>query len=441
MNKRSKINLVIGFILVCFTLTGFSQVPTSYKLTLQQAVEMGLQNHQRLKVSQAQLNASEEQVKVSKQQQLPSVTFSANAFYLGDALVLDKDWSKVQTVDMPHFGNTFSLQASQLLYKGGVIKKSIELAELQQQLATLNLVSNEQEIKFLIISNYLDIQKLMNQIQILEQNKVLAQQLLDNITKLHEQDMVTRNELIRSELQVKRLDQPILTMKNNYAILSNQLTYALGLPKDVLIMPTEINRDTTRIVLSETYYSDMARQQHPALLTAEKNVAISQKNIDIQQSNWFPAFSAFGGYNMQRPITSTSPVVDMYSNSWQVGLSLSYTFDNLYKNKRQINLRKSQMRIAQESLTDTQQSVEIAINSAYLKYREAEKQIRLMNESMQLANENYEIVRHKYLNQLVILAEMTDASNAKLSAELEYTNALINATFQYYCLLKSTGKL
>jgi len=36
---------------------------------------------------------------------------------------------------------------------------------------------------------------------------------------------------------------------------------------------------------------------------------------------------------------------------------------------------------------------------------------------------------------------MTDASNAKLRAELEHANAAINALFQYYNLLKATGSL
>ena len=95
----------------------------------------------------------------------------------------------------------------------------------------------------------------------------------------------------------------------------------------------------------------------------------------------------------------------------------------------------------QEALIYAQQNVEIGINTAFLKCREAEQQVVLMDESKQLANENYEIVKSKYLNQLAITAEMTDASNAKLRAELEHANAAINALFQYYNLLKATGSL
>ena len=196
---------VKNIILFLFGISAMAHAQQEYRLMLEQAIEMGLQNHQQLKIAAAKIDVGEQQVKAMRTQTLPSVTFSANAFYLGDAVILDSDWSKLRSVEMEHFGNSFALQASQLLYKGGVIKKSIEIAELQKQLAELDMVANEQDIKFLIVSNYLDICKLINQMQVLERNKALAIQMLDNLTKMYEQEMLTRNELIRAELQIKNL--------------------------------------------------------------------------------------------------------------------------------------------------------------------------------------------------------------------------------------------
>ena len=161
--------LISKIFLFLFGLSAMAAAQQEYSLTLEQAIELGLQNHQQLKIAAANVDVSRLQLQTAKNQMLPSVEFSANAFYLGDVTILNSDWSKVQTVEMPHFGNTFGLQASQLLYKGGVIRKSIEIAELKMQLAELDRTSNEQDIKFLIISNYLDIQKLLNQIKVLSQ--------------------------------------------------------------------------------------------------------------------------------------------------------------------------------------------------------------------------------------------------------------------------------
>ena len=295
MKSQAKKLLFTGIGLCCVAIAGRAQEPPQtqeYPLTLDRAVEMGLQNHAQLKIAQARLETAAGQTGVARDQMLPSVNLSASAFYLGDAMVLDSDWSKVQTVDMPHFGNTFSLQASQLLYKGGVIRKSIEVAELQQQLAELDVTANEQEIKFLIISNWLDIQKLMNRLQVLEQNKVLAGQLLANVTELYGEQMVTRNELIRSELQIKNLDQAILTARNNHVILSNRMSYALGLPADALIVPVgDVGVDAA--VQSPDYYMSAAHDNHPAMRMAEKNVAIAETNVGIQKAGLMCSVSGF----------------------------------------------------------------------------------------------------------------------------------------------------
>lgn len=312
------------------------QVRVEHRVTLDEAVELALENHQQLKLSKANVSLNRAQQDVAEQQRLPTATFSASALYLGDALVLNTDFSKLQTVKMPNFGNSFAVQASQLLYKGGAIKKSVELAGLQTQLAELDLENDIQSIKFLVVSNYLDICRVLNQLQVYEQNRVLAEQRLANVLKQYEQDMVTRNEVIRGELQIKNLEQSILTARNNHAILSNQLSYALGLPDDVLIIPADaIGRPQ---VQAQSHYVDLAHRVHPVIRSADQQIGMAEKNVSLIKTDRIPAVSAFGGYNMQRPLTTSTPVMDLYNNTWQVGVTLSYNIDNLFRTKKRIQV-------------------------------------------------------------------------------------------------------
>src|SRR5690606_40134033 len=97
---------------------------------------------------------------------------------------------------------------------------------------------DEQNIMSLVMSNYLDLQKIINQKDVLLNNRKLATERLENVKKFYKQGMVTRNEIIRGELLLKNLEQGILTLDNNRAALNYQLATAIGLSPDVLIVPT-----------------------------------------------------------------------------------------------------------------------------------------------------------------------------------------------------------
>ncbi|MCT3732591.1 TolC family protein [Elizabethkingia anophelis] len=435
--KNKVINYAMAAMLLYGSLIAAQEVRS---MTADEVITLALQNHQQLKLSEKNIYISKQQTEVTKLQQLPTITASTSQFYLGNALIIDKDFSNSTNVAMPHYGSSYGVQASQLIFKGGLVKKSIEMAGLREQLAELDLEKNQQDVKFLVLSNYLDVYKLKNQEQIFLNNKKLAQERLKNIQKFNQQGMVTRNEVIRGELAIKNLDQGLLTLSNNKKILNYNLDVALGLPQNTEINPTE-SLVGKELGPGTDYYLQMAYQNNPQLKSANTNIAVAQKNIEIINTDKMPTLSGFGGYNMQRPITTRTPVLDMYSNSWQAGISLSYNIDNLYKTKERLKVGELQKTQAQDALTLTKQNIDMTVNAAYVKYQESIDQAKLMDDAQKLAEENYKITEAKYLNQLAVQAEMIDAQNQKLQAELDFVTAEINVLYQYYNLLKSTGSL
>ncbi|WP_089861098.1 TolC family protein [Chryseobacterium taeanense] len=432
------IKTALSFMIGVFPALFFSQ--EIKQMTANEVAELALQNHQQLKVSAQNIDIAKQNTNVVKLQKLPNITASTSQFYLGDAVAIDKDFSNSTNIPMPHYGSSYGVQATQLIFKGGLINKSIELANLREQLSELDLEKNKQDVKFLVISNYLDVYKILNQQKVFESNKKLAQERLKNIQKFYQQGMVTRNEVIRGELAIKNLDQGILTLVNNRKILNYNLNIALGLPSDTEILPVE-SLENKESGIGIEYYLNLAHDNNPLLKSAQTNVNVADKNIEIIKTDKMPTISGFGGYTLQRPITTRNPVLDMYSGGWQTGISLSYNIDNLYKTKERVKLGELQKNQANDAVTLTQQNVDMAVNAAYIKYQESIQQAEILNDAKKLAEENYKITEAKYLNQLAVQAEMIDAQNQKLQSELDYANAEINMLYQYYNLLKSTGTL
>lgn len=410
------------------------------EMTISDALSLALEHHPQLKLAEQSVKIAKQQKKVTQLQKLPSLEASASAFYLGDALVIDKDFSETSNLDMPHFGNTYSVEASELIFKGGAVRRSLEINDLKTQLAQLNLENNKQAIKFLVISNYLDMMKANNQKQVLQNNLKLAEVRLAEVKKFYGQGMVTRNEVIRGELMIQNLKQRILNVENTVKIINYNLNQALGFPVKTIIVPTE------KIILNENEeslddYMNLAYSSHPELKSAATNLAIAKKNSEIIKTEKSPAIALFGGYSMAKPITTTLPVIDMYSNTWETGVSLKYNIDNLYKGKEKEELGKLQEIQAKDAEIAARQNVENAVNTAFTRYQEAVQNAKIQLKSQELAQENYKIIEAKYLNQLAVQVEMTDASNARLEAELNYVNSEINVMYQYYNLLRTTGTL
>lgn len=433
-NVKTALSLVI----MIFPTLFFSQ--EIKQMTANDVAELAVQNHQQLKVSAQNINIAKQNTNIAKLQKLPAITASMSQFYFGDMVAIDKDFSNSTTISMPHYGSSYGVQATQLIFKGGLVNKSIELAGLREQLSKLDLEKNKQDVKFLVISNYLDVYKILNQQEVFQNNKKLAQERLKNIQKFYQQGMVTRNEVIRGELAIKNLDQGILTLVNNRKILNYNLNIALGLPFDTEIVPVE-SLENKESGIGMDYYLDLAHNSNPLMKSAKTNIDAADKNIEIIKTDKMPTLAGFGGYTLQRPITNRTPVLDMYAGGWQTGISLSYNIDNLYKTKERVKLGELQKNQASDAMILTQQNIDMSVNAAYVKYQESMQQAEILNDAKRLAEENYKITEAKYLNQLAVQAEMIDAQNQKLQSELDYANAEINVLYQYYNLLKSTGTL
>ncbi len=433
-NIKTALSVLIGLFPALF----FSQ--EIKQMTADEVAELAIQNHQQIKVSAQNIDIAKQQTDITKLQKLPTITASTSQFYLGNVVAIDKDFSNSTTIPMPHYGSSYAVQATQLIFKGGLVNKSIELAGLREQLSELDLEKNKQDVKFLVISNYLDIYKIINQEKVFQNNKKLAQERLKNINDFYKQGMITRNEVIRGELNIKNLDQGILTLVNNKKILNYNLNIALGLNSETQIVPVE-NLGNKEAGIGMDYYLNLAHDSNPQMKSAKTNIAVADKNIEIIKTYKMPTLAGFGGYTLQRPITTRNPVLDMYSSGWQGGVSLSYNIDNLYKTKERVKLGELQKNQVNDTMTLVQQNLDMAVNAAYTKYQEAIQQAEILNDAKNLADENYKITEAKYLNQLAVQAEMIDAQNQKLQSELDFANAEINVLYQYYNLLKSTGTL
>ncbi|WP_313580690.1 TolC family protein [Chishuiella sp.] len=441
LKKHPKIIKFIYYTLT-FLLTNIINAQDSIKtkISIETLFDLLEKNNPTLNVSKADLLIYEQKTKIAKNQLLPAVTTGASAYYIGTPVAITKDFSHSQTRNYPHFGNKLSLDATQTLWNAGAVKNNIKESELENEVAQINYRDHKQQIKALTLTYYFNLFQLKKQFKVFTKNIELAEKRLKNIKKLYDQGMVTRNDVIRGELQVSNLNLSLQVLTNDATIRNIQLNAALGLPSNNIIEIDE-NILNKPYQLDDLDYYELALKNHPEIEASQKNIEISQLKHKIINSERIPTLSLFAGNSLQRPIITTTPVLDQYLNTWNIGVTLKFSLDNLYKTPKKLRLNSLELDKNKRRLTEVQTNQKVNLESSYIKYNEAYTQNETFKKNRDLAKDNYRIMESKYNNQLAILIDLIDASNALLEAELQESISEINIMQAYYNVIKNSGLL
>ncbi len=438
--KRISIILSIFFIAFIPRLS-CAQDASIKSIGIEELFKLAIDSSQQLRVSRLDTDIAQQRIEVAEMLRNPNLAVSASAIYLGDATLYDSKLSNKITVPLPHFGNSYSIQASQVIFRGGIISNTISVATLQQQIAAMGYKKNSMDVKLLVAASYFDLFKMFNQRTVYERNIELAKLRISNINKMYNHGMVTRNDIIRNELLITNLNTTVQQLNNNAAILTQQLNVTLGFSDTTIIQPDTNILHNKPVASSLANSLSFAYQNHPDLESARLGTKITEKGVEIAKGDRLPTITLSASNSLARPVTNISPARDMYNNGWQAGLGISYSISSLYNSKKNIQLAKTQLKQQHQIVELQRQNIEISVKSAFIKHQEARQLLVSAEKSLQLAEENFRIVDKKYLNQMAILTDLLDATNARLDAELQQKNAEISIIYTYYQLQRAIGNL
>lgn len=441
MQKIFFINLILIFTLSTFDFKVSAQDETEKVLTLDEMFHLMDENSKQLQLSKAGIEAAKSAVGVIKNSRLPSINASLSFSYLGDGTIMERDFTNAVSTPMPHFGNNISLEASQVIFSGGAISSNIAKAELQEQVAQLAYEKEELDIRFLLIGYYLDLYTLINQREVYMKNIEQTNLLISQINARQKQGMALNNDITRHELTLQNYKLALIEIENNYNIINHHLTTTLGLPHNTLIKPDTTILSTNLDIYTFPELLEIATDNSPELKSAKTNLIIAEKDVKVAKSSYLPSIALVAANNFDGPITIEVPAINKNFNYWYVGIGFKYDIASLFKSKKDVQLAKAQQSAAVTSRDMVIEQTEMTIYSDITRYNESFDKLKTLEKSLQLANENYRIINNRYMNDLVLITEMLDASNTKLSAELQVVNAKIMIIYNFYKLQRTIGKL
>ncbi len=394
-----------------------------------------------VKTARQSVSISAEQKRAAKVKRLPDVNFSVAANYLGDATILNRDFSNATKSEMPHFGNSISLTAYQPVYAGGRIAAGIEQAETRELMADNELTIVTDNMKMEALECYLDLFKHRNLLSVYDENIALTEKLVSEMKGRSEQGLVLANDITRYELNLLNLNYDRTVIVDGIDHLNHNLLTYLDLEESTVVIPLLKFEDGEAVESSADYWLELARQNSPELRKIDLEHSRLETEEKLVKSARRPSIGISVGDNLDGPITNRSPVVDKNLNKWWAGVQLTLNISSFYKESS--SLRSVRMETARQvdRKRSQEDSIERRIDKASKQYREAIEQVRTQELNVKLATENYRIVERRYSSDLALLTDMLDASAQKLDAEVRLVNARTNVIYYHYQLKYISGTL
>ncbi|MBN2745711.1 MAG: TolC family protein [Bacteroidales bacterium] len=220
------------FLLVTFSAYG-------QQITLRQCLDSAIARYAISHQSEVYNQILETEYQISSSINLPQLKLTGQATWQSQALELP---IKLPGVEIPALNQDqykISLEISQSIYNGGVVKAK---KELSQQDNAINNTQNQIEInklKQILIFNYYQILLVENNLDVLKTQKTILLQKLDDLANLKKQGMASQDAKNLLESEITTLDINQIGLETQLKTLKDKLNFYTGLNPATLELPDE----------------------------------------------------------------------------------------------------------------------------------------------------------------------------------------------------------
>lgn len=411
------------------------------KLTLQEAIDLGIANSKNLKLSQNKIDEALARLAVVKDNVLPN----ASASFLYNHAEIPTNTLTIgggNPIHLPNRADAFVGTASiqEVIYGGGKYKYAQESTKILSDIARLDADKNKEEVSYAVINTYFSLFKVVQSKKVVNQNLESIASQLKQAQRFFEQGVVTKNDVLRFQLQQANISLTDLEIENNRKIINYNLDILLGLPEDTEVTIAENDLPLQTIQPLNSYISNaFANRQELQQLNLQDKVA--NYNIKTIKANTRPTVGVGANLYYINPSGSFIPPSEQFIMPITIGATVSWNVASLWSNKNKVaeaKIQQQEIGLHKEILSD---NVKTELNRNYQNYQLAVKKINVLETSIAQATENDRLLESKYKNNIASVTDRIDAETLLYQAKINLELAKADAKLAYYTLLKSTGKI
>ncbi len=409
-------------------------------ITIKDAINLGLANSKSLQLYKVKIEQAISVYNQTVDLALPTAKASAiynHAEIPNHTLQLGSG----NPINLPSSADAYigTLSVQQLIFAGNKLKYAKENTDLLRKIAELNVDDNKEEITLSIISSYLNLYKLEASKKVINQNLEVLEQQNQQTQRFFDQGIVTKNEVLRLQLQKSNIALTGLDIDRNLNIVNYSLNVLLGLPENTILKTAPLNIDIKKEIKFNDVL-DSAIFNRIEIKQIDYNAQIADKNILSLKANTLPTLGAGLSAYYVNPGGQFIPASNQFITPISLSASLSWNISSLWTNKNKVNeasIQKREVLINKNIFLD---QLKLEVNRNYENYLQSLNRIKVITVAIDQATENDKIVQSKYNNNIASITDRLDADTQLFQTKINLEIAKADAEIAYYTLLKSSGQ-
>jgi len=423
--------LVWLIVLLFSTMLPAQELSSPLVLTLNKAVEIGLQQNRDILIADQNRVGAGAQVKEARSGAFPQITISGQAMrYVWKPVLFMPPNTPFNPSNATRSfqiasNNAYLIgaQFSQPLYnrKVGV---ALSMAHIYRDYTEQAYQAAAQDICLSVKKVFYAVLLAQKLLEANRQGLEVVKANLENVRSLFNHGSAAEFDLLRAEVQLANTEPLVISAENNLVLAKNALKNLLAIPLEKEI---ELQGDFTFTEIPEERMQkskQSALTSNPIITQLVLQESLLDRNVIVEKSNYFPNLNLIGSYQWQAQDNTYDFNEYLWVKSGNIGLQLSFPlFDGFRTSSRVQQAIVNREKIHYTRLK-VEEGLQIQIQSAELKMTEAKKRIQGQEKNIEQAQKAVSIAQIRFKSGVGTQLELLDTQLAMTRAQTNYAQAI-----------------
>lgn len=423
-----------------------SHLVSAQNLTLEQCVEMALENNARMRTAEYSVQASHETSREVFTKYFPSVSIAGAAFTANHGMLQHNFNLPLSALipDMPDMnfdisllkkGTVAGVNLMQPIFLGGRLVNGNRLAHVGEEVSRLQQRQTADEVRKDVEQYYWQLTSLHSKHRTLDAVIAMLDTLTAQVQSYVDAGITTTNDLLEVKLKRNEMIAARTELDNGITVIRMLLSQYVGkgtsgsvdvassiepgklpdYPDDIFIAPEECLGQTVGY----------------GLLT--QNVKAKELEYKMAVGNNLPMVAAGAGYNYEHLLDQSHAFANVY-------VTVSIPLTDWWGGSHSMKKSKIETQIARTQLEDNSQLLIIAMTNAWNDLHTSYTQMEIAKESIGQSKENLRLNQNFYDAGTVTITDLLNAQTLYLQSQDKFVDAYGQFQMKKLAYLQATGR-